>query len=346
MCRTPAPFAGRRQFLRRSAQWVGAVAVWMWSPRSQAAERRYTVGFANITEEPGVTLEGTGFTGQDVRESFVLAARRYPIDLILYDNQRNNARALANAEDAIARKVNLYVLYHRDAATSASIAEKLKAVGLPLLTINVPVPGAPLYTLDNRAAGRIAGDALGEFGARNWRAQPKLAVIIGPLGAQTDDISERVQGITDGLNQHLPGLRITLLDTRGNPAQVASLLGKVLVGQPGAKVLVAAIDDATALAAKAALEGAGRTSDAAIVAHGADRSIHGGINDKKELDPSNRGSILLGSVAFYLDRLGYDVLPLAMRMLHGEPVPPRTETRHKLITPANVFVEYPPYDMS
>jgi hypothetical protein len=33
-------------------------------------------------------------------------------------------------------------------------------------------------------------------------------------------------------------------------------------------------------------------------------------------------------------------------MLRGEPVPPRTVTRHLLITASNVFVEYPPYDMN
>jgi hypothetical protein len=44
---------------------------------------------------------------------------------------------------------------------------------------------------------------------------------------------------------------------------------------------------------------------------GVDRSIHGGPGDRKGLDPSNRGSIVLGSVAYHTDRYGYDVLPLA-----------------------------------
>ena len=77
-----------------------------------------------------------------------------------------------------------------------------------------------------------------------------------------------------------------------------------------------------------------------------DRTIHGGMNDRKEIDPANRGSIVIGSVAFYLDRLGYEVLPLAMRMLRGESLPARVTTRHTLVTAANVFIEYPPYDMN
>jgi hypothetical protein len=77
-----------------------------------------------------------------------------------------------------------------------------------------------------------------------------------------------------------------------------------------------------------------------------DRSIHGGAGDRKELDPSNRGSIILGSVAYYMDRYGYEVLPLALKILRGQSVPPRTVTQHALITAKNIFAVYPPYDMN
>jgi hypothetical protein len=70
------------------------------------------------------------------------------------------------------------------------------------------------------------------------------------------------------------------------------------------------------------------------------------MHEKKEISPDNRTSIVLGAVAFYLDRYGYDVLPLALRMLRGEAVPARTSTRHMLVTPANVFREYPPTDLN
>jgi ribose transport system substrate-binding protein len=307
-----------------------------------APERRYTIAFANATEEAGVNLEGTGFSGADIRQSFVLAARTLPIDLVFYDNHSDDARAVANAEAAIARKVDLYVQYHHGGAANAAVVQKLKAAGIPLLGVNEPVPGAPLYSLDNTAAGRIAGEALGQFAMRSWVGQPTVAVVIGRVSTNAD----RVRGVTEALRKRLPNARVSTLETQGNPAQVAPLLGALLASQPTSKVLIAATDDATALAAKAAVEAHGRARDTAIVGHGVDRSIHGGANDRKELDPNNRASIVLGSVAFYLDRMGYHVLPLALRMLRGESVPARTATPHKLITPANVFAEYPPYDMN
>ena len=160
-----------------------------------AQERRYTVAFANLTEEPGVTLEGTGFTGREVRESFTLAARRYPIDLVLYDNQRDNARALANAEDAIARKVDLYILYHRDRRDECRHRREAQARRHPGPRAQ-PRRGRERRSTRSTtlAAGRIAGEALGDFAARNWRAQNKIVAVLGPLGAQAEGIPERVQG--------------------------------------------------------------------------------------------------------------------------------------------------------
>jgi ribose transport system substrate-binding protein len=309
------------------------------------AQRTYVVAFANLTEEPGATVEGTGFTGREIRESFALAARAYPVEMVYYDNQRDDARALTNAEAAVARKADLYIQYHRGAA-NAAVGEKLRAAGIKVLALNAPVPGAPLYTTDNLAAGQVAGDALAQFALRAWRGQPMAAAIIGQISASEERVPERVQGVTEALAQKLPAVRVTTLDTKGNPAQVAPLLGRFIAGHPTGKLLLAATDDATALALKAAVESAGRVHDTAIVSHGVDRSIHGGMNDRKEIDPNNRGSIIIGSVAFYLDRYGYEVLPLAMRMLRGEAVPPRVTTRHVLVTAANVFVEYPPYDMN
>ena len=343
----PALREGRRRFcLGFVAEALLGATLLLRPRRARAQGPRYVIAFANLTEEPGLTLEGTGFTGLDVRTGFGLSARKLPLDLVYYDNNRDSKKALANAEDAVTRKVSLYIQYFNDPATNAAVAARLKSASIPILAINYPVPGAPLYTVDNLAAGRVAGDALGQFAEQNWRGQPVVAVIIGPVSAQADRVPERVQGVLEGLRTRLPAVKPTVLDTQGNPARVGALLGKVLGANPGVKILVAATDDTTALSAKSVIEGAGRVSDAAIVSHGVDRSVHGGMNDKKEIDPNNRGSILIGSVAFYLDRYGYDVLPLALRMLRGEPVPARTTTHHLLVTASNVYMEYPPSDMN
>ncbi len=122
MAPTPAFRPGRRRRHVHRPVWRLGSAVILAAlllvvglvPSGRAfAQRRWVVAFANATEQPGVTLEGTGFTGAEVHGSFDLAVRQYPIDLVFYDNQRDDARAVANAEAAIARKVDLYIQYHR-----------------------------------------------------------------------------------------------------------------------------------------------------------------------------------------------------------------------------------------
>ena len=338
--RVPAPVIGRRSFLGLG------LALAALPQAIGAEERRYRVGFANLTEDPGVRLEGFAFTGADVRTSFTLAARALPVDLVFYDNDRNRAKTLANAEDAIARKLDLYIQYCDDLGANAEIAKRLKEAGVPVLAITYPVPGAPLYGPDNALAGRLAGEALAAFAAAHWPGQRAAAVIVGDLANKADHVPERVEGISGALKERLPQAAQTRLDSGGNPAQGESLLRRFAAGDGGSKLLVATLDDTTALLAKAAVEDASRAVDTVIASQGCDRTVHGGANDKKEIDPNNRGSIVIGSVAYLLDRYGYEVMPLAMKMLHGEPAPARTATRHLLVTAANVFTVYPPIDMN
>ncbi len=56
---------------------------------------------------------------------------------------------------------------------------------------------------------------------------------------------------------------------------------------------------------------AGCGGDVVIVGQGCDHSTSGNAPERKELDPANRVSIVLGSVAFSPDRYGYDALPFA-----------------------------------
>ena len=330
---------GRRQVL---AAFFGILTIGV----AGGGQRRFRIAFANLNDDPAARIEGLGFSGAEVRRSFELASRTVPVDMIYYDNAGDPEAALANASDAIGRKVDLLIEYNSDAEANAEIARKLKTAAIPVLALNYPVPGAPLYTADNTLAGQIAGKALGDFANKTWADQTVVAVIAGDLADPAAYLPQRVQGIIDGLHKSLPDMTITRLDTSGNPVRVDGLLSKFLASQPRAKVLIATLDDPTALAAKGAIERTARMGDCIIVSQGVDHSVHGGANDKKEIDPNNRGSVILGSVAYFVDRYGYEVLPLAMKMLDGEQIPERTTTRHVLVSAKNVFTEYPPYDMN
>jgi len=328
--------------LLRRRSVLAAAAMPLAAARAEET-RRVTVAFANVSDDPGTRLEGTGFTGADVRDGFVLAARRPPFELVTYDNMFDRKKALANARDAIARRVDAYVLYGWDEAVNAEIGRLLGDAGIPVLAVGTRVPGAPLYAADNELAGRIAGEALARYAAVNWTERTVASVILGPPAEATNRLDVRIAGIASGLKPAgPPPVRLEA----GDPLKADAALRRFLASHVGQKVLVAALDDANALAAKTAADAAGRSSDVVIIGQGCDRSVHGNTSERKEIDPANRGGLLLGSVAFFLDRYGYEVLPLALGLATQRPVPPVTRTQHKLITPANVYVVYPPFDMN
>ncbi len=331
----------------RRRHFIGGLAGVACIPAAgRAAGSPYRLAFANINETPGVRIEGLGFTGLDVRRSFELAARTLPIDIIYYDNAGDAETAVSNAVDAISQKVDLLIEYNAETSANPEIARRTTAAGIPVLAINYPVGSAPLYTADNLAAGQIAGHALGAFSKQSWPDDSPVAAILGDMGDPSDGMALRIKGITEGLQAEIAGIDLTQLDTGGQPQRGDGLLSKFLMRQPRRKVLVATLDDLTALSARAAVEVSLRINDCVIVSQGLDRSVHGGASEKKEIDPANRASVVLGSVAYYLDRYGYEVLPLAMRMLKNELVPARTVTRHILVSAANIFREYPPTDMN
>src|SRR3954452_20369141 len=102
---------------------------------ARAERRRFRIALANLDETPGTTLEGLGFTGQEVRRSFELAARTLPVDMVYFDNAGDPARAVANADAALASKADLLIEYNADADANAEIARHAAAAGMPVLAL-------------------------------------------------------------------------------------------------------------------------------------------------------------------------------------------------------------------
>jgi hypothetical protein len=115
-----------------------------WSgPAWAEGARRWRIGVANPTLDPAERLEGLGFSGAEVRASWVYAARGLPVELVFFDNDRNREKALANAAEAVRQGLDLYAQYCADEAANAEIGELMRRAGIPVLAVNHAVPGAP-----------------------------------------------------------------------------------------------------------------------------------------------------------------------------------------------------------
>jgi len=140
----------------------------------------------------------------------------------------------------------------------------------------------------------------------------------------------------DGLRAELPRIvNVTTahLDGKGDFEQILSVVRKWLRRCPRRRTLVGTVNDTCALAALRAFEEAGSGNLCAVVGQNAI------LEARNEL--RRHGTQLIGTVAYFPERYGDEVIPLALSLLEGKDVPPATFVKHQFLTPKNVDLIYP-----
>ncbi|HEY8477277.1 MAG TPA: substrate-binding domain-containing protein [Chloroflexota bacterium] len=292
------------------------------APRS-AVPRRYRVAFANLIDE------GPFFTA--VRRSIERAAREAGnIELILADNRADGPTALANVEAFLAQGVDLVIEFQTYESYGNVIMDRLRSARIPVIAIDIPMPGATYFGADNYRSGLMGGEYLGGWVVEHWGGRvDKVISLELPRSGPTP--AARMQGQIDGLRRFVPvpETDIIRLDSKNTKEEAQRLVTETLRGLPaGLRLAVVAINDQTAVGAIAALEAAGRARDAVVVSQGADRMA---IQEMQR-----RETPLIAAVTFFPERYGDKVVPLALDILEGRPVPPAVYTEHVLITREDV----------
>jgi ribose transport system substrate-binding protein len=139
-----------------------------------------------------------------------------------------------------------------------------------------------------------------------------------------------------GLNLVLPtakNCKVTRLDGDGELGPSFEAVRKHLRTTRCRHHLVGAINDPSALGALRAFLEAGRSEHCAIMGHNASPEGRAELRQ-----PHTR---LLGSVAFFPERYGEDLIRVSLDILNRRPVPPAVFVQHKLVTPATVDHYYP-----
>jgi len=154
--------------------------------------------------------------------------------------------------------------------------------------------------------------------------------IAGPLPAL------RITGIQDGLAAELPRLRkapVVHLDGKGDFDQILGVVRRWLRRNSPRRTLVGTVNDMCAIAALRAFEEAGAGHLCAVIGQNAIREARNELR--------RPGTRLIGTVAYFPERYGDELIPLALSMLEHKAVPPATFVKHQLLTAKNVDLVYP-----
>ncbi len=293
------------------------------------AGKRYKIGFANLTE-------GISFTTQ-VRQSIEQAAKQAGnIDLVEANNNLDGATALANADNFITQQVDGVIEFQTDAKFGNVIMDKFRSHNIPVIAIDIPMPGATFFGADNYHAGFIGGQGLGQWIQKNWNGQVD-ALISLELPQSGEIPAARMQGQRDGLESvvgKIPESKVKHLDSKNTLEEARRLVADVLTTLPNAHhIAVVNINDDTALGAIAAAQAAGRINDIAVAAQNA--------TENARIEIRKPGSRFIGSTAYFPEKYGFKIIPAMLKLLQHQPVTPAIYVDHVFITKDNVDKYYP-----
>ena len=271
----------------------------------------------------------TVFTGL-VRESLCKAAAKAVIELLTLDNQ-DGALSLSNADTLIEEGVDLAIIFQGQQSICEMLAAKYAAAGVPTIAIDTPVPGAYFFGANNYRAGSMAGRYLGKWAMHNWQdITPDLILLeyrrAGPVP------QSRVEAMLAGFRRsfrHPDQCPVFRLDTIGDFSSAYDQARKHLKQNGSRHSLVAAVNDVAAVGALKAFEEFKLDGLCAVVSQNADPLGRSALRQ-----PQSR---FIGSVAYFPERYGENLISLARKILLGlNPPPPATFTRHILLTRENV----------
>jgi ribose transport system substrate-binding protein len=146
----------------------------------------------------------------------------------------------------------------------------------------------------------------------------------------------RLTGLLVGVKEILPNLSncpVRHIDGDGCFDKSFEAARKHLRSTNARRIIVGAINDTSALGALRAFQEAGRTDRCVVMSHNASPEGRAELRE-----PNTR---LVGSVGYFPERYGEDLIRVSLDLLNRRPVPPAVFVKHQIITPETVDHFYP-----
>ena len=284
----------------------------------------------------GYAAQGTDYQfSHEVSVGVERAAGAEGIELISVDNRYNPKIAQRNADVLVREKVDLVIEFQTNEDVAPIVAAKYREANIPLIALEVPHPGATYFGANNYEAGLIGGRYLGRWAKQMWHAEVDEIVLIS-LNRAGSLPKMRLTGMLVGMKDTCPALDqspVIFIDGDGKLGDTFEAMRRHLRSTRARRFIVGAINDPSALGALRAFQEAGRTDGCAIMGQNASPEGRSELRQK--------GTRLIGSVAYFPEKYGAQVMSVALDILSHRPVPPAVFVKHQLVTRENVDHVYP-----
>lgn len=282
----------------------------------------YVIGFANLQRDiPFCAL---------VEQGILEVAKAAGVEVVVADNRLDGATALANAESFITRDVDFVIEFQTDAQFGATIMQKLNEANIPVIAIDIPMPGATFFGVNNPRAGFMGGSYLAQAAIDRYGMEAVMNgyFIEGELPQSGPIPAMRTGGQVAGFLAVLPDFdpaRILKFDSK-NTLEESFTQTKNLLAQipPDVPIMGTAINDQAATGILRAAQQDGR-EQITVVGLGAD--------EKQTLasEPD-----FVAAVGSFPERYGNSLIPIALATLADKDLPDAILINHQIVTKENI----------
>lgn len=301
-------------------------------PGNPGTDRK--IGFANIYG----TLPFCISVEEDIIRQALLAGFDQK-DIFIMDNQYDSSIGLKNADIMLSKQPDVFIEFQADAKVNTIVSQKFGNAGIPVLAVDVPVPGAPFMGIDNWNVSYMAGEEIARQIKEQWGGidQADLIVLLqNPVGGEA--LMQRSEGAAAALVDifgEVASEKIVRVDGgAGQSDQAKTAMDDILSAHPKAKrIAFTGLNDQMAAGGIASLQGAGRWDQDQIIL------VTLGVDELGQT--LIRSSQADAGIAFLPEQYGRYSVPAAVAMMYGEPVPENIFIENKVITLDNINEYYP-----
>ena len=280
-----------------------------------------------------------------VNPSMRNAAEAAGVELLVFNNAYpSTTQPLQNADACVTREPDLVVSFNVFAEITEAIMSKYNAENIPVIAVDVTHPGSVFWGADNCMTGRLAAQFAADWAVEHMWPEEEMVVLTGLDPAVGGAPACRNTAFTDYFKENMPAIPDeNYFDVDMRTAELGPNAGALaattdwLTANPNAKYIVAtSINDDRAFGIASAMAQADRgdpTVDGVVIGKNADAIA---------LDAIREGnSPLVGTVSFFPERYGDFMIPLALDILAGNPVPSIVRVPHEVISIDNIDTYYP-----
>ncbi|NBO21653.1 MAG: sugar ABC transporter substrate-binding protein, partial [Rhodobacteraceae bacterium] len=269
-----------------------------------------------------------------VEQGILEVAKAAGVEVVVADNRLDGATALTNAESFITRNVDFVIEFQTDAQFGATIMQKMNDAGIPVAAIDIPMPGATFFGVNNPRAGFMGGSYLAQAAVDRYGmdAVKRGYFIEGELPQSGPIPAMRTGGQVAGFLAAVPGFdqsHVLKFDSKNTLeesfAQTKNLLAQIPADVP---IMATAINDQATTGILRAAQQEGRTQ-ITVVGLGAD--------EKQTL--ANEPDFV-AAVGSFPERYGNSLIPIALAKIAGQSLPDAILINHQMVTKANLCKFY------